>query len=176
MSDVTEQPQSSFLQETFTPIINAVGWEAIALLVLFLILILTDPKKKGKLASGRLAQGKEKRAASQLARKQMRARKRNQVSLYFGTPQQTLLSRLLHPKTLYIPDAQEGIAIAGAPGKGKTFSMIDPLIRSAIDQAFPVVVYAYKEEQLHRHAAYAAKAGYDVRVFAPGKPYSGKTF
>ncbi|NBD33216.1 MAG: type IV secretion system DNA-binding domain-containing protein [Cyanobacteria bacterium] len=172
MSDVTEQPQSSFLQETLTPIFNAVGWEAIALLILFLFLILTDPKKKGELASGRLAKGKEKRVASQLARQQMRTRKRNQVSLYFGTPQQTLLSRLLHPKTLYIPEAQEGIAIAGAPGKGKTFSMIDPLIRSAIDQAFPVVVYAYKEEQLHRHAAYAAKAGYDVRVFAPGKPYS----
>ena len=86
MSDVTEQPQSSFLQETFTPIINAVGWEAIALLVLFLFLILTDPKKKGELASGRLAKGKEKRAASKLAKQQMRTRKRNQVSLYFGNP------------------------------------------------------------------------------------------
>ncbi|NBD15513.1 MAG: type IV secretion system DNA-binding domain-containing protein [Cyanobacteria bacterium] len=166
----TEQPQS-FFQETIAPIYNAVGWEAIALLGLFLILFLTDKKKKGELAQGRRAEGKEKRAATQLAQEQMQEKKRNKVALYFGTPKENRLSRLLSPKTLYVPDAQEGIAIAGAPGKGKTFSMIDPFIRSAVDQHFPCIVYAYKEEQLHRHVAYAVNEGYEVRIFAPGKPY-----
>jgi type IV secretory pathway TraG/TraD family ATPase VirD4 len=171
MTESTEQ-SPSFLQETFAPIFNAVGWEAIAFLVLFAILFLTDSKQKGQLASGRLARTKERKNAIKLAKRQIRARKRNQVALYLGTPQQNLLSPLLRQKTLYVPDAQEGIAIAGAPGKGKTFSMIDPFIRSAVDQHFPCIVYAYKEEQLQRHIAYAAKEGYDVRIFAPGKPYS----
>jgi hypothetical protein len=39
--------------------------------------------------------------------------------------------------TLYVPDAQRGIAVLGAAGSGKTFSVIDPLIRSSLDQGFP---------------------------------------
>jgi len=33
--------------------------------------------------------------------------------------------------------------VAGAPDSGKTYSIIDPAIRSAIAQGFPIVVYDF---------------------------------
>jgi type IV secretory pathway TraG/TraD family ATPase VirD4 len=75
--------------------------------------------------------------------------------------------------TLYVPDAQRGISVCGAAGSGKTFSVIDPLIRSSLDQGFPTIVYDFKyPAQTKRAVAYAMKRGYTVRVFAPGFPES----
>lgn len=75
--------------------------------------------------------------------------------------------------TLWVPDAQRGIAAIGAAGSGKTFSVIAPLIRSALDQGFPMCLYDFKyPAQTKRSVAYAIKRGYTVRVFAPGFPES----
>ncbi len=74
---------------------------------------------------------------------------------------------------VYIPDVQRGIAVMGGAGSGKTFSVIDPLIRSSIDQGFPTIVYDFKyPAQTKRIVAYAKARGYDVSVFAPGYPES----
>jgi type IV secretory pathway TraG/TraD family ATPase VirD4 len=72
--------------------------------------------------------------------------------------------------TIFIPDGQRGTAVCGAPGSGKTFSVIDPMIRSVIDQGFPICLYDFKFPggQAEIHAAYARNKGYDVRIFAPG--------
>jgi type IV secretory pathway TraG/TraD family ATPase VirD4 len=119
--------------------------------------------RKGKLATSRWSNGKERTIARQLANQQMNGNQRNAVSLYAGKP------TLVKPSPLYLPDAQRGIAVCGGPGSGKTFSIIDPAIRSAIDQGFPTIVYDFKyPTQTARLAGYAAKAGYEVRVFAPG--------
>ena len=56
---------------------------------------------------------------------------------------------------------------------GKTFSVIDPAIRSALRNGYPIIVYDSKGTQTETHAAYAASLGYHVSVFAPGKPYTG---
>ncbi len=119
--------------------------------------------RKGKLATSRWSNGRERTIARQLAKKQIEGNQRNCVSLYVGKP------TLVKPSPLYLPDAQRGIAVCGGPGSGKTFSIIDPAIRSAIDQEFPTMVYDFKyPTQTARLASYAAKAGYEVRVFAPG--------
>ncbi len=122
-----------------------------------------NDNRKGKLATSRWSNGKERTIARQLANQQMDGNQRNAVSLYAGRP------TLVTPSPLYLPDAQRGIAVCGGPGSGKTFSIIDPAIRSAIDQGFPTIVYDFKyPSQTARLAGYAAKAGYEVRVFAPG--------
>ena len=124
--------------------------------------------KKGKLATSRFGGSPEKGAARKRAVRQMQERKRNAVSLYIGQP-----TRKKDGKPLYLPDLQRGVAVCGGPGSGKTFSIIDPLIRSALDQGLPVMMYDFKyPTQSARHAAYAAKLGYDVRVLAPGFPES----
>ena len=154
--------------------------------------------KKGKIATSYWGGGKEKAQAAKKAKKQMSKTTRNNVALYVGTPTfmrdrllhewyskgllrippapawQKPFEKLLHSlPTLYVPDAQRGIAAIGAAGSGKTFSVIDPLIRSGLDQGFPMCLYDFKyPAQTKRAVAYAMKRGYTVRVFAPGFPES----
>lgn len=74
---------------------------------------------------------------------------------------------------LYFPDLQRGVMVVGAPGSGKTFSTIDPLLRSVIEQGFPVILYDFKyPSQAAILGPYAERLGYEVRVFAPGFPES----
>jgi type IV secretory pathway TraG/TraD family ATPase VirD4 len=171
------------------------GMMLIGALVGFGILQLLSDGKKGKIATGYWGNTKEKNVAKKKAKKQISQIKRNSVSLYIGTPadikyrlecqwyQQNMLKKkpqkptwnpLSSPTpTLYIPDAQRGIAAIGAAGSGKTFSVIDPAIRSALDQGFPTIIYDFKyPAQTKRAVAFAMKRGYTVRVFAPGFPES----
>jgi len=70
---------------------------------------------------------------------------------------------------LYIPDVQRGMAICGAPGSGKTFSVIDPSLRSAVDQGHPIILYDFKyPDQASLLVPYALLNGYSVEIFAPG--------
>ncbi|MGB7439836.1 MAG: type IV secretion system DNA-binding domain-containing protein [Coleofasciculaceae cyanobacterium] len=159
------------------------------------LLSLFSTDKKGKIATSYWGGAKEKSAAKKKAKKQMKQTKRNSAALYIGTPadirkhlqtdwyQQGMIKKLPQESnfnplkksspTLYIPDAQRGIAAIGAAGSGKTFSVIDPLLRSALDQGFPTIIYDFKyPAQTKRSVAYALKRGYKVRVFAPGFPES----
>ncbi|MGV0029073.1 type IV secretory system conjugative DNA transfer family protein [Phormidesmis priestleyi] len=128
-------------------------------LCLFTISMRLFTAKKGKISTGRFGGGSEKRTASAIARQQRKQRKHNRITL--------------KASFLEIPEVQQGIAVCGAPNSGKTYSIIDPAIRDAIRQGFPIVVYDFKGAQIEAHAAYAAAQGYDVHVFAPGFPYTG---
>lgn len=190
------------LQNTGTQLISYLktqsGLTLLACLVAVVLLqISSNLSKKGKIATSYWGGGKEKAAAARKAKKQIAKTTRNNVALYIGTPtfmrkqlrkewqqagmpvrnksvwQQQLLSLISPSPTLWVPDAQRGIAAIGAAGSGKTFSVIDPLIRSAIDQGFPICLYDFKyPAQTKRAVAYALKRGYTVRVFAPGFPES----
>ncbi|MCT7953371.1 type IV secretion system DNA-binding domain-containing protein [Ancylothrix sp. C2] len=150
--------------------------------------------KKGKTARGRWATGKEKAKAATKARKQIKNPTRNSCALYVGqpahikkqletawqkdgllksAPKKEMFGFLNSTPTLYLPDVQRGVSVIGAPGTGKTFSVIDPLIRSALDQGFPMLLYDFKyPAQTKRAVAYAIKRGYTVKVFSPGRPES----
>ncbi|MFG6104871.1 type IV secretion system DNA-binding domain-containing protein [Leptothoe sp. EHU-05/26/07-4] len=156
------------LSQLFSTLQSKNGLVLLGCVVIIAIFSLRGNRKQGKLATSRFGGGKEKSAARKRALKQLKERKRNAVSLYIGKP-----TREKDPKSLYLPDLQRGVAVCGGPGSGKTFSVIDPLIRSALDQELPVALYDFKyPTQSARHAAYAAKLGYEVRVFAPGFPES----
>lgn len=83
-----------------------------------------------------------------------------------------------YPPTLVVPRANRSIEVIGKPDSGKTFSVINPLLISAIDQGFPILLYDYKGGpdgvggQIPYIATYAARHGYKVRIFAPGRDYS----
>lgn len=121
--------------------------------------------KKSNLARGRFGGSKEKGAARKISLKQMKERKRNAVALYLGKPRTSFLGKS-DRGTIYLPDAQRGIAVCGGPGTGKTFSLIDPAIRSAIDQGFPLILYDFKyPDQTEKIVGYAESSGYDIRFF-----------
>jgi type IV secretory pathway TraG/TraD family ATPase VirD4 len=144
----------------------------------------SSKNKNGRMASAHWASGQEKKAARRVAIRQINERKRDGLTTWINTP---LITELAKPQerngeiikryeitpqahTIFIPDCQRGTSVCGAPGSGKTFSVIDPMIRSVIDQGFPICLYDFKFPggQAEIHAAYARSHGYDVRIFAPG--------
>jgi type IV secretion system protein VirD4 len=151
------------LPEPVQPVINDLADSGMGTILLGMLLMLSAMKltqsKTGKISTGRFGQGAEKRSAQRTAKQQRKKRKAHRVSFKSGK--------------LNIPEAQQGIAVCGAPNSGKTYSIIDPVIRDAIGQGFPIVVYDFKGAQLEAHAVYAAAQGYEVHVFAPGFPYTG---
>ncbi|QLE59717.1 type IV secretory system conjugative DNA transfer family protein [Nostoc sp. TCL26-01] len=150
---------------------------------------------KGKLATARWGVGAEKTAARKLGCKQIRERRHNRVCLFVGTPKNTKTEIVNQRRitqipedaaTLYLPEAQRGILVCGGPGSGKSFSMINPLLRSAIDQGLPLVLYDFKYSEQESPTAkakgqapilagYALERGYEVKVLAPGFPESAVT-
>jgi type IV secretory pathway TraG/TraD family ATPase VirD4 len=125
--------------------------------------------KKGKLAKGYFGGSSEKVSAKRVALKQMQNGKKNAVSVWVGTPTQNPLGK----QPLYLPDAQRGMAVLGAPGTGKTVSVIDQVAISIIEQGFPLILWDFKyPTQTSRLAAYAVKNGYELHIFAPGYPES----
>jgi type IV secretion system protein VirD4 len=151
------------LPEPVQPVISDLADSGMGTILLGMLLMLAAMKltqsKTGKISTGRFGQDAEKRSAQRTAKQQRKQRKAHRVSFKSGK--------------LNIPDAQQGIAVCGAPNSGKTYSIIDPVIRDAIGQGFPIVVYDFKGAQLEAHAVYAAAQGYEVHIFAPGFPYTG---
>ena len=154
-----------FLLQTSTADIKTLVSENMPILGLCGLLVLmmgfNEYQKKGrggKLTTGRFASRKEINTAKRLFSK---------------LTQEKGLTAAVKVGQIYLPFINEGCSIAGAPGTGKTFSVIDPAIRSALEAGYPVIVYDSKGAQTEAHAAYAASLGYQVSVFAPGKPYTG---
>ena len=87
----------------------------------------------------------------------------------FGASLQTFLGA---SPTVWIPHAERSTLVLGAPGSGKTFGTIDRMAESCMVQGFPLIVYDKKGDQMKLLAPLAARYGYDVRIFAPGEPYS----
>jgi type IV secretory pathway TraG/TraD family ATPase VirD4 len=146
--------------------------------------LLREERPPRRMANARWAGASEKAAAKKVAIRQINERQRDGLTTWINSP---ILRPLAQPQlrqgktvkryriqpqadTIFIPDGQRGTAVCGAPGSGKTFSVIDPMIRSVIDQGFPICLYDFKfpEGQAEIHAAYARNRGYDVRFFAPG--------
>ena len=153
-----------------------------------LLSLMGNGSKKGKLSTAYWGGKREKKKAQNIALSQINEPTRNSASLYIGTPDTVLLKlqeqwlwsglkfndqRKAASSPIYIPDIQRGVLVAGAAGTGKTFSVIDPCIRSALDQGFPILLYDFKfPTQSSRVIAYALKRGYKVRFFTPNFPFS----
>ena len=142
-----------------------------------------DDGNRGKLASANWGGTQERAAARKVALQQINERKRNGLTTWINAPQikplkspktttNTIKRFAVKPKpsTLFIPEMQRGTAVGGAPGSGKTYSVIDPMVRSVIEQGFPVVLYDFKFPggQAEAHAEYARQQGYQIHLFAPG--------
>lgn len=136
----------------------------VSLGALALMALLDGGSRKGTLASSRWATGREQRSAKRKALRQMRQQDL-EVALSVGLPKER--------HALHLPDLQRSLAVAGAPGAGKTFSMLNPLVVSALLQGLPLILYDYKyPKQTSAIAPLAQSLDYDVHIFAPGFPES----
>lgn len=132
-------------------------------LLVVLVLLRISGSSKGKITTGKLCGTAEKLAATNLSLKQIKARKHNKVTLWSGTPRywvkgswrglmtgvQTLLGA---SPTVWFPSSERGTLVVGAPGSGKTYSTIDRMLESAMQQGFPILLYDKKGDQMRLHA------------------------
>lgn len=145
------------------------GLTLMACLAIFAVLAIlgNSPNRKNKIASGYWGGRRELNSAKRRALKQIKDRKRNAVAAYIGTKNSR--ANVSDNQRIYLPDIQRGLAVIGAPGSGKTFSVIDPALRSLIELGYPIILYDFKyPTQSSRIAAYAADLGYEINIFAPG--------
>lgn len=113
-------------------------------------------------ASARWGGRAERAQALRTARQQQQRRAKNKVALQINPAAGG-------GQLIPVPHAERGVLVMGQPGSGKTYSAIDPLVRSALRQELPLVLYDFKyPTQTQRLAAYARHLGYSTQVFAPG--------
>lgn len=151
-------------------------------LILGLSLLSLVSPSRGKLTSGRMAGLFDKINAAVKGEKQLKKQVPNQICFYCGTPNYWQLGSFQVPvflqmllgatPTLYLPDSERSAIVIGAPGSGKTASILDPVVTSAIQQQKAILIWDKKGDQTFAHVPYAVKKGYHVNVFAPGKDYT----
>ncbi len=143
---------------------------------------------KTHLTSARWIGVREKLAGVREAKRQLNSKSYKDVCLWIGSPPkwQTkwIMPELItiltgYPPTLYLPGANGSIKVTGKPESGKTFSVINPLLASAIKQSHPILLLDYKPDekgqggQMSYILTLAVRHGYKVvNVFAPGQAYS----
>ena len=174
-------PSANYLSSLSPQQLGILGACAVGILTL-VILGNQGSGRKSRLATSRWAKGGDRSRAKKRAKQQINGREKNKVTLWVNGPKINAVHREEKPtrykilgdhKTIYIPDAQRGMSVIGGPGTGKTFGVLDPVIRSAIAQGFPLCLYDFKyPAQTQRVAALAQAAGYEVNIFAPGFPES----
>ena len=165
---------------------NSQGLTLIGLFV-FLTAVGGLSQKRSHLTSARWAKSSDKFNAVRRAAKQIKSSKINDVCLWCGAPPSWQTRGVLpalvtlftgHSPTLYIPDANQSAVIVGRPKSGKTFSVINPMLKSAIEQDMAILLYDYKADdngnggQMAYIATLAARHKYKVNVFSPGRPFS----
>ena len=161
-------------------------WMLLAMGAIWLI-FLRESNNKGKLSSGHWGGSAERLNAKKISLKQIASPKKNSCSLYINTPEQfraKFEAGMKYPlqrsgkkfkkvATIHLPNTQQSVIFVGAAGMGKTYSGIDPAIRSALEQGFSTVLYDFKfPGQAKAHALYAIRRGYRVHILAPGYPES----
>jgi type IV secretion system protein VirD4 len=162
-------------------------WALLGVSIIFMLMGNSSNGKKQQLTQARWASTKEKITAVKEAQKQLKEKTVKRVCLYCGSFQThqmlgmtpTLTTTLTgYPPTLVVPSANRSMEVIGRPDSGKTFSFIDRVLASAIDQGFPILLYDYKGGsngeggQIPFIATYAVRHGYKLKVFAPGRDYS----
>lgn len=165
---------------------GSTGWLLLGLLGLLILVKIVSPKRKGILTTAEWCPTGGKLNAIQLAQKQLKSTKVNDVCLWIGSAQKwklkgmmpSLLTFFGNPPTVFVPQANRSVAVVGKPNSGKTFSALNPMIASAIEQGMSVVLYEYKADenglggQMAYLATLAVRHGYKLNIFAPGKPYT----
>ncbi|WP_013334826.1 type IV secretory system conjugative DNA transfer family protein [Gloeothece verrucosa] len=138
--------------------------------------------KKRRLTIAAWANPKVIRRARRIGLNQLKKPSPKRVCLYIGNPPElnpSFFSSFFGRKLpLLVPSCNPLIEVVGKSGSGKTYSVINPLLLSAIDQGLPILLYDVKADsrgldgQMSFLATYAKSKGYDVNIFAPGRDYS----
>jgi type IV secretory pathway TraG/TraD family ATPase VirD4 len=166
-SPVTDLVVKSILDPSIMPLWGLLG------LVLALSM-LGNRHKYGALADGRMASERERQAGVRRAIDRIKHPTARRAALYIAVPigcEVPNAENIDRFEGTLIPviDINRGTVVVGNQGSGKSESVIDPLLKSAIAQGFGVLMLDIKyPEQSQEIIPYAITQEYEVSVLAPG--------
>jgi type IV secretion system protein VirD4 len=169
---------NSLNELVFTPSLLPV-W-GLLVMMLVLAIVTRKPKQYGRLADGRTALDKEIAAGVQTAIEWVEHPSLERSALYIAEPIGCEIpnpSNIRNFKGTLTPvlNPCRGVMTYGNQGAGKSETIIDRLLESALAQGFGMVLLDKKGgEQASEIIPYAVSQGYDVSVFAPGFPWSAR--
>jgi type IV secretory pathway TraG/TraD family ATPase VirD4 len=151
----------------------------------YAILMRDGKSAKAKLTKGKWAGSKEKGAREKAGLQQLANPKRNFFTLFINSPKSLRKSKLridmlaklpkqYHSKkktneSEFLPNAATSFLVAGKAGCGKSYTIIDRLIQSALSQGLPVLIYDFKYPTQAMYSLLARLYGYQVYFFVPGE-------
>ncbi len=127
-------------------------------LIVLIAILSVFTKRRPELSDGRFATRREIGKGRKRGLRQIAQQVPNEAALSLGR--------------LVLSDLQPSAAVVGRSRGGKTASIFDPGIKSAIDQEWTLLVLDTKGSLMQKHAAYAHAKGFDIYVYAPGFAYS----
>lgn len=146
------------------------------LLVIAILLQLYKPRNKNKIANAQWATPEQIKAANKAGlNSALKGSIKNPtfwVAEPVGKAYPTVADLTKTQNITYFNKAAQCITIVGGSGLGKTMTLIDPMIKSALDQAMPVILVDPKFPNQTSHIIpYAKKCGYQIKVFAPSESF-----
>lgn len=153
----TSHPKPDLFAPLLAPLSSPPLLGCFALIVLIWI-VSAFTKRRPQLSDGQFATPDKVTIARNKGLLQIARQTPNEAALNFGR--------------LVLPDLQPAVSVVGRSRAGKTRSIFDPGIKSAVEQDWTLLVLDVKGSLMRKHAAYAHSKGYDVYVYAPGFPYS----
>jgi type IV secretion system protein VirD4 len=142
---------------------------------LLLLSLFAKRNRSAKIATARWANRGEIKAANKVGLQTALKKSVTNPTLWISEPiglYPTLADLSKSPRVTYFNKANQSIIILGTSGSGKTRTIIDPMIKSAIEQGFPIVLFDAKYPNQASHIVpYAKKCGYRISVFAPGESF-----
>jgi type IV secretory pathway TraG/TraD family ATPase VirD4 len=142
--------------------------------MLLLLQLFMPPKRSKKIATARWATKREIDAANKVGLRTAIKKSVSNPTLWISEPigeSYPTLDDLPKAKGItYFNKVNQSIIILGTSGSGKTRTVLDPMVKSALDQGFPVMLLDAKYRNQAAHiVTYAKNCGYSIAVFAPGE-------
>jgi type IV secretion system protein VirD4 len=146
------------------------------LVLLAIIHFFSNRSKKGLLVTAKWANGSHRSRAKKQGREALKNHSPTKAAYYITEP----IGRAkagnspdeeIKKAMVILPSINRGILVIGGPGAGKTASLINPILLSAIQQGFSIALFDFKfgaGGQSEEILPFALKNGYQARIFAPG--------
>jgi type IV secretory pathway TraG/TraD family ATPase VirD4 len=174
-SSSQQQVQASQQLPQLSPDLVVVVALAIGLLLLSMMSSLSGPK--GETANAAFATPKQRRNSIKLGKKQVFKAKPSSAVAFIQQPTGSMANldiALKRQDTIFLPFLNQSVLVIGGAGAGKTVNAILPTIDSCIQLGYSIIHYEYKGLEFCRAMiARAQRAGYKIRIFAPGNELSG---
>jgi type IV secretory pathway TraG/TraD family ATPase VirD4 len=165
-------PTELFSDPTMTPLLGV----AVLLIIILIIINIFKPTSKNKIANARWASKREIAAGNKKGMKTAAMKDLTNPVLWISEPIGAAYPRMEDLPHIdgvtYFNRAAQAIGLIGGSGYGKTKTLLDPLLKAAMERGDSIMLVDPKfPTQASQIIAHARKCGYEIKVFAPSENF-----